>query len=263
MPGTLARIQRAVFAEATGPTPASRIHLLVEPHVAGTIHEAAEPLDVVDVVGLDEVGAGADLLFHPVGAPLVRAGCKGSRRAPRKIAGGVVSLRPERKVPSSRMVFSVRNRLMQSKSNTGFAPGWSPTPTPSPVRHRMLPTPMAAAPSTSPWMAMRLRSRQEICKHDAEAGARQDRADAHRRHVAIGAGGVRRVDGIGDCGSGSAAFNTSRGSALSGGFSSAVTANKPLAQRALEHRGRLVPGRRHERRVQDGIVGFGRRAGGS
>jgi hypothetical protein len=50
-----------------------------------------------------------------------------------------------------------------SRSKTGFAPGWSPACTPSPVRQRILATPIAAAPSTSPWMAIRLRSRQEIC----------------------------------------------------------------------------------------------------
>jgi hypothetical protein len=61
------------------------------------------------------------------------------------------------------MVVMHSSNEVESKSNTGLAAGWSPACTPSPVRQRMFPTPMAAAPSTSPWMAMRFRSRQEIC----------------------------------------------------------------------------------------------------
>ena len=76
--------------------------------------------------------------------------------------GGRVIRRPDRNTPSSRMVRIVRSSVSESKSKTGFAPGWSPTPTPSPVRQSTLRTPIAAAPSTSPWMAMRFRSRQEI-----------------------------------------------------------------------------------------------------
>ena len=77
--------------------------------------------------------------------------------------GGEVILRPDRNFPSSRMVRTVPSRLMLSRSKTGLASGWSPHCTPSPVRHRMLATPMAAAPSTSPWIAIRFLSRQEIC----------------------------------------------------------------------------------------------------
>ena len=44
-----------------------------------------------------------------------------------------------------------------------LASGWSPHCTPSPVRHRMLATPIAAAPRTSPWIAIRFLSRQAIC----------------------------------------------------------------------------------------------------
>ena len=57
----------------------------------------------------------------------------------------------------------------------------------------MLATPIAAAPSTSPWMAMRFRSRQATCMHRRVAHAGQQRADADRRHVAVGA---RRIDGV-------------------------------------------------------------------
>ena len=67
-----------------------------------------------------------------------------------------MSLRPDRNRLSSRMVRMVCSSEMQSRSKTGLASGWSPHCTPSPVRQRMLPTPIAAAPSTSPWMAMRL-----------------------------------------------------------------------------------------------------------
>jgi hypothetical protein len=65
--------------------------------------------------------------------------------------------------PLSRMMRMVSSSDIESRSKTGLAPGWSPACTPSPVRHRMLATPMAAAPSTSPWMAMRFLSRQAIC----------------------------------------------------------------------------------------------------
>ncbi|MNT73924.1 hypothetical protein D3C72_2126850 [compost metagenome] len=72
-------------------------------------------------------------------------------------------MRPERNFDSSRMVRTVSSSDMQSRSNTGLAPGWSPACTPSPVRHMTFCTPMADAPSTSPWMAMRFLSRQAIC----------------------------------------------------------------------------------------------------
>jgi len=75
----------------------------------------------------------------------------------------MVILRPERNIFLSRMTRMVSSNELLSRSKTGFAWGWSPACTPSPVRQRMFATPMAAAPSTSPWMAMRLRSRQEIC----------------------------------------------------------------------------------------------------
>ena len=70
--------------------------------------------------------------------------------------------RPERNTPSSRMVRMVRSKVSESKSNTGLAPGSSPVPVPSPVKQRTFLTPIAAAPSTSPWLAMRFRSRREI-----------------------------------------------------------------------------------------------------
>jgi hypothetical protein len=107
--------------------------------------------------------APARTFFSSRSARKASGGTHGFSAAPRNTRGGVVSLRPDRNVDSSRMVFSARNSEIESRSKTGRAPGWSPTPTPSPVRHRMLPTPMAAAPSTSPWMPMRLRSRHEIC----------------------------------------------------------------------------------------------------
>ena len=167
---------------------------------------------------------------------------QGFSAAPRKMAGGVVILRPDRNLPSSRMVFRVRNRLMQSKSKTGLAPGWSPTPTPSPVRHRMLPTPMAAAPSTSPWMAMRFLSRQEICSTMPMPA--RDRIEqmpmediwqlAPDASVALMASATSFK--------GSAAFSTSRGSAESGGFSSAVTANHPLRRARSRIEPDLWPG---------------------
>ena len=138
-----------------------------------------------------------------------------------------MSLRPDRNAASSRMVRSVRNSDIQSKSNTGLAPGWSPTPTPSPVRHRILPTPIAAAPSTSPWMAMRLRSRQEICstvpipwRTRIEQMPIDDMWQlAPEASVALIASATSH--------NGSAALNTSRGSPESGGFNSAVTAKSP------------------------------------
>ena len=77
--------------------------------------------------------------------------------------GGVLIGRPLRNRDSSRIVRTVSMRLTASRSKTGFAIGWSPTWAPSPVRHSTFATPIAAAPSTSPWMAMRLRSRHEIC----------------------------------------------------------------------------------------------------
>ncbi len=95
-------------------------------------------------------------------------GCtKGLEAAPRKSRGGTVSLRPLRNMPLSRMILMVRSRCKESKSKTRLASGWSPVVTSSPVRQSTLQTPMAAAPRTSPWMAMRLRSRQETCSTGA------------------------------------------------------------------------------------------------
>ena len=48
---------------------------------------------------------------------------QGFSAAPRKILGGSVMARPERNVCSSRMVRRVRSNEIESKSNTGFAPG--------------------------------------------------------------------------------------------------------------------------------------------
>ncbi len=91
-------------------------------------------------------------------------GTNGLEAAPKNKRGGVVMGRPLRSTPSSRMIFAVRSSCIESKSKTRLACGWSPTVTSSPVKHKTLETPMAAAPSKSPCMAMRLRSRQETCR---------------------------------------------------------------------------------------------------
>ena len=135
---------------------------LIQPHVAHPIHIGLEPGNIKAILGLHELGPGGDLLGQAQGTEIIGRD-NGLAAAPRNTRGGVVSARPDRKRDSSRMVRMVSSREMLSRSNTGLAPGWSPACTPSPVRQRMLQTPLAAAPSTSPWMAMRLRSRQDIC----------------------------------------------------------------------------------------------------
>ncbi len=76
MPGTLERIQRAVLAEASGPTPTRKNAFLVRARIAHLLHEFAEHRHVEAVLGLDELRAGRDLLADMEG--------RGSRRAARR-----------------------------------------------------------------------------------------------------------------------------------------------------------------------------------
>ena len=92
-----------------------------------------------------------------------KGGANGFSAAPKNTRGAKVTLRPLWNRCASRSVVPISSSVMQSRSNTGLACGWSPLPTPSPVRHSMLHTPIAAPPRMSPWIAMRLRSRHEIC----------------------------------------------------------------------------------------------------
>jgi hypothetical protein len=63
-PGTLPRIQRAVLAEASGPTPTRMKAFSAEPEVARLVHEAAQQRHVVAILRLDELRPGGDLLAH-------------------------------------------------------------------------------------------------------------------------------------------------------------------------------------------------------
>jgi hypothetical protein len=138
-------------------------HSLSSPIIAHLLHVGPEHGHVVAVLALDELRARGDLLGQAVN-PEIKGRREGIDRRAQEHRGGEVSLRPERNFDSSRMMRMVSKSDMQSRSNTGLAPGWSPACTPSPVRHRTFWTPIAAAPSTSPWMAMRFLSRQEICR---------------------------------------------------------------------------------------------------
>jgi hypothetical protein len=62
MPGTLERIQRAVLADASGPTPTRMKHFSVQPQIADLLMKVLEHRHVEAVLALHELRAGGDLL---------------------------------------------------------------------------------------------------------------------------------------------------------------------------------------------------------
>ena len=160
----------------------------VAPHDAG-IH--AE-------LGLRELGAGRDL-----GRELVRL--PAGRRVDRRVGGAEEELRLAGDLASGRQLAACRAgrapcavSVVESRSNTGLVSGWSPALGSSPVRHRRLRTPVAAAPIRSPCSAMRLRSRQVNCRIGSMPSRTSMRGRDRRREVRAGAGAVGDVDGVGE-----------------------------------------------------------------
>ena len=138
-------------------------HALVQAEVARARHEGCRERHVVAVLRLDELRARPRSSWRSgAGASRAAARTDSPRRRGTR-AGREVSLRPLRKRPSSRMVrpvceqrdaVEVEHRLgLRLVAALHAVAGEA----------QMFCTPIAAAPSTSPWIAIRLRSRQEIC----------------------------------------------------------------------------------------------------
>ena len=123
-------------------------------------------------------------------------GANGFSAAPRNTRGGVVSFRPERNRPSSRISRRVESSEIESRSNTGFA-------------SRMVAALHAVAGETQHVAdAERRRAEHRALDGDAvivaagnlqhrrKADAGQDRADGDARHVTMRAGAVGGVDAV-------------------------------------------------------------------
>ncbi len=161
--------------------------LFVQALLAHFIHEFAQQRHVVAVLGLDELRAGGNLLGDMDRRGARSGGTKGLAAAPRNTRGGVVSLRPDRNLPLSRMPRMQFSSEVESKSKTGLASGWSPACTPSPVRQQDV---LHAHGGGAQHVALD-GDAVPVAAGDLHdhgiAGAGQQRADADRGHVAIGA----------------------------------------------------------------------------
>src|SRR5262249_23136431 len=132
-------------------------------------------------------------------------GSIGASAAPRKKRAWPATLRPEGSSPLSRSSRAMAVSVVESTSNTALACGWSPAFGSSPVRHKRLCTPQAAAPVRSALRAMREPSRQgcwEVAmaagdwEDGSETGAREQGRRDRGGEVRAGAGAVGDVDGI-------------------------------------------------------------------
>ena len=162
-PATFLRIHSAAFADASGPTPASTYAFSRRP-MSRTCAIKVFIRSMSKQYWVWMNCAPAAIFFAMWCGRKSKGGAKGFAAPPKNSRGGALMARPLRNCCSSRMWRTMPSAEMLSISNTGLASGWSPDCTPSPLRQRMLHTPIAAAPRISPCMAMRLRSRQDCCR---------------------------------------------------------------------------------------------------
>jgi hypothetical protein len=134
----------------------------VEAAVGDLGHEAGEACDVEHELGLAELGARGDLLAQARG-PEARGRGERVLPAPIRNPGRGSTVRPDSRSPSLRIVRAAQTNWTLSRSNTGFASGWSPKTGWSPVSSSTLGMPSVAAAMRSDCRAIRLRWRQVSC----------------------------------------------------------------------------------------------------
>ena len=156
-------------------------------------------------------------------------GTNGLLAAPRnKFGGGSICL-PLRNCPLSRRILAVRSKVIESRAKTGFVSGWSPVPTPSPVRQSTFRIPNAAIPSNSPCKAIRLRSRHDNWATTSYPACLKVAATATLDIWTFAPDASVALIASTECPNKRAFSKTAWGSDPSGGSTSAVTAKCPAS----------------------------------
>src|SRR5688572_12949012 len=159
-------------------------------------------------------------------------GSTGTSAAPRKMESLPLIAVPEGSLWLRRISAAMARSALLSRSNTGFASGWSPTFGSSPASISMLRMPSASAPRMSPCSARRLRSRQVIWKIGSIPFCTRKCAAARLDRWTLAPAPSVTLIAVARPFSGIARVRNSPGSVETGGVISAVTTKSPLCSLA-------------------------------
>ncbi len=198
---------------------------LVEAEVADPCHEGLEPGHVEDVIGLDELGPGLDLLGQPLGPPFDGIDARIFGRPDEELRRlGDFPPRQEHAVIAHRADGADQRQRIEVEDR--LRPGLVPFPhiVAGQAEHVLHPHGGRAQHVALNGDPVPVAAGDLVNRAVPHPG--QQRADADGRHVAqLAPEASVALIGCATSASGFAASNTSAGSALSGDFISAVTAN--------------------------------------